>query len=191
MSILALLLAALGAGASPPAPVTSPAPAPGRVLVVGDSLAVGMKPYLTHELRPHRVVWNALAGQTTPWGLRKLQTTLRWYRPQAVVVSLGTNDGPSGTAFARRIDTALDHIPRSACVIWPDVYRPSRKGPFRALNSALDRAALTHRRLHVVPWREVVARNHVRLADGLHPDANGYHYRSALIARAVRRDCRL
>src|SRR5690349_24286880 len=46
------------------APAAAQAPQP-TVLVVGDSLAVGMKPYLTTLLQPNAVVWDARTGRTT------------------------------------------------------------------------------------------------------------------------------
>jgi lysophospholipase L1-like esterase len=182
---LATALVAAFALASPAAAQT-----PQRtVLVVGDSLAVGMKPSLTGLLPASAVVWDARSGRTTPQGLVRLRARLRQVRPQAVVVSLGTNDGSDPARFTERISKALRAIPAGACVVWADVYRPSRKGPYRALNEALRAQARLHHRLFVVPWQEAVARGAVRLPDGLHPDAAGFAYRSRLFAAALARHC--
>ena len=182
--IAVTLLAALALAA----PTAAQAPAP-TVLVVGDSLAVGMKPYLTPLLAPNAVVWDARSGRTTPQGLVRLRARLRQVRPRAVVISLGTNDGSDPARFTERISKALRAIPPGACVVWADVYRPARKGPYHALNTALRAQAGRHHRLAVVDWHEAVARHVVRLPDGLHPDSAGFAYRSRLFAAALARHC--
>jgi lysophospholipase L1-like esterase len=165
------------------------AQAPSDVLVVGDSLAVGLEPSLTAMLGGPPTTWDARSGRTTPDGLRALRAALRTVRPTTVVVSLGTNDGPDPARFADRIRRALAAIPQDACVVWSAIYRPPRKGPYLALNRVLRAAPATHPRLVVVNWDRAVAAAKVTLPDGLHPDAAGFRYRSAMIAHAVRTDC--
>src|SRR5437667_3060456 len=81
--------ASLGANDVPPQPV----------LVVGDSLAVGLEPTLGALVAPRAVVWDVRAGRTTPEGLVRLRAKLRAVTPGAVLVSLGTNDGPRTARF--------------------------------------------------------------------------------------------
>jgi lysophospholipase L1-like esterase len=181
------LVAAAAAPASSVASVTA-ADASAPVLVVGDSLAVGLKPYLGDQLGEH-VAWDAKSGRTTPQGLVALRGALKTVRPKTVVVSLGTNDGPDPTRFKSRIDRVLAATGSRACVVWPNIFRPARKGPFAALNGALEQEAARVSRLHLVDWDRAVARKAVRLPDGLHPDAAGFAYRSRMIAQAVRDDC--
>jgi lysophospholipase L1-like esterase len=170
-----------------PAARATEGPAP--VLVVGDSLAVGMEPYLGAMLAPRTVVWDAHAGRTTPWGLMRLRSRLGEAAFGTVVISLGTNDGPDPRRFASRIRRALRAIPASACVVWPDINRPPRKGRYHALNRVLDEAAAHDRRLVLVHWDRAVLKGRVALPDGLHPDAAGFEYRSQMIAGAVARGC--
>ena len=170
-------------------PTAADAAMPSPVLVVGDSLAVGMRPFLGAMLEPGDVVWDARSGRTTPEGLERLRARLREVTPQTVVISLGTNDGPDPARFADRIQRALDAIPVSACVVWADINRPPRKGGYRALNRVLEQAAAQDPRMVLVHWDRAVSRGAVALPDGLHPDSAGFRYRSLMIAGAVARGC--
>lgn len=161
----------------------------GRVLIVGDSLAVGTKPYLGAMLAGRELSWDALDGRTTPQGLTGLRAGVRAVRPQAVVVSLGTNDGPDPGRFADRIRRVLAAAPIDACVVWATINRPPRKGPYDGLNRVLRRAAVRDPRMVLVDWDRAVARGAVRLPDGLHPDAAGYRHRSRMIAHALTHRC--
>ena len=185
--LAALLLIAIAAGATA---VRSPAQAPSPILVVGDSLAVGLEPHLGAMLQPSAVVWDARSGRTTPQGLVRLRAGLREVAPRTVVISLGTNDGPDPRRFASRIHRALQAIPATDCVVWLDINRPPRKGRYEALNRVLYEAARTDRRLVVVHWDRAVRQGKVALPDGLHPDEAGFRYRSRLIAAAMARGCR-
>jgi lysophospholipase L1-like esterase len=160
----------------------------GGVLVVGDSLAVGLKPYLP-ALLEQEVTWDAKSGRTTPQGLVALRTALRTVKPKVVVISLGTNDGPDPARFRARIDKARAAIGPKTCIVWSLIYRPARKGPYAALNTVLHAEAGAHTRFHLVDWDRAVARRSVTLPDGLHPDAAGFAYRSRMIARTVRDGC--
>jgi lysophospholipase L1-like esterase len=179
--VIALLLVAV--------PVTAQAEMPSPVLVVGDSLAVGMRPYLGTMLGSSEVVWDARSGRTTPEGLVRLRARLGEVTPQTVVISLGTNDGPDPTRFADRIQRALDAIPVSACVVWTDINRPPRKGGYRGLNRVLEQAAARDPRMVLVHWDRAVLHRAVSLPDGLHPDAAGFQFRSRMVAGAIARGC--
>jgi hypothetical protein len=183
---LAALAIALASIAVPAANATQ---VPSPVLVVGDSLAVGMEPYLGALLAPGEVVWDARSGRTTLQGLVRLRAHLGDAAFQTVVISLGTNDGPDARRFASRIDRALQAIPSTACVVWLDINRPPRKGHYHALNGVLEEAAERDPRMVLVHWDRAVLKGRVALPDGLHPDAAGFQYRSLMIAGAVGRGC--
>lgn len=163
--------------------------APGPVLVVGDSLAVGMRPFLIPMLADREVAWNARMGRTTPQGLEVLRATVPQVTPTTVVVSLGTNDGSDPGRFAARIRRVLLTLPPGACVVWPTIIRPPRKGPYAALDRVLRNRARRDPRFVVPSWDYAVLRGNVRLPDGVHPDDFGFLYRSRMIARAIRTGC--
>ena len=187
-SLLGLLtVVAVLAGAAV-APAAAQAPQP-QVLVVGDSLAVGLRPFLGGMLADRTLSWDAKSGRTTPQGLAALRAALRHETPQAVVVSLGTNDGWDPRRFADRLTRVLAAIPPQSCVVWPALFRPARKGPYLALNAVLRARARQDPRLVVLNWDRWVTSGRVHLPDGLHPDDAGYQYRSAKIAAAVQHGC--
>jgi len=159
------------------------------VLILGDSLAVGTMPYLGGMLTDRNITWDAVNGRTTPQGIHALRVDLREVQPQAVVVSLGTNDGSDPRRFTRRLRRVLSDLSPSTCVIWTTIVRPRRKGEYRALNRALRAEAAHDRRLVVINWDHAVRRGTVNLRDGLHADAEGYRYRSFKIAQAVHAGC--
>ena len=170
-------------------PAAARAAMPSPVLVVGDSLAVGMRPYLGPLLGSSEVVWDARSGRTTPEGLVRLRGRLREVAPRTVVISLGTNDGPDPARFASRIRRALEAIPIGACVVWVDINRPPRKGRYHGLNRVLEAAAEDDPRMVLVHWDRAVLHGSVSLPDGLHPDPAGFEYRSLMVAGAIARGC--
>jgi hypothetical protein len=163
--------------------------AQGPVLVLGDSLAVGMRSFLGSMLPDREVVWDARTGRTTPQGLVRLRADLPQVTPTTVVVSLGTNDGSDPGRFASRMRRLLLALPPTACVVWPAIYRPPRKGPYEALNRVLRRQARSDPRFVVPRWDVVVLRGEVRLPDGLHPDQIGFRHRSRIVASAIDHHC--
>lgn len=187
--LLVFLLAASPALA--PASRSGGAPAPDgarSVLVLGDSLAVGMRPFLGTRLPAAQLTWAARSGRTTPQGLAALREALRTVTPDAAVISLGTNDGSDPVRFRRRIARVLALLPEGTCVAWAAIARPPRKGAFRRLNRAL-REEGRRRGFTVVAWDVEVAAGAVRLPDRLHPDAAGFRRRAELYADALRTAC--
>ncbi len=169
--------------------VTAPQVAPPTVLIVGDSLAVGTQPFLDRLLDHQQLTWDARSGRTTPQGLLALRADLRKITPHTIIVSLGTNDGSSPQRFASRARRLLQTVPATACVVWPTISRAPRKGAYRALNRVLRNLARHDDHLIVPAWDHAVSTGTVVLPDGVHPDTNGYRYRSRLIAAAVDRGC--
>ncbi len=186
LTVLALLCAA--ATAAPASAQTGGAEAPSassQLLVVGDSLGVGMRPYLDGLLSDRLISWDVRSGRTTPQGLQRLRAQLRQVQPQVVVVSLGTNDGSDPRRFADRVTRALAAIPPQVCVVWSTIHRPKRKGAYQELNRVL--RTLRDTRVQLVDWDLAVRTGRVSLPDGLHPDDAGYRTRSRMVANAVAR----
>ena len=72
----------------------------GTATLVGDSLNVGIEPYLADALPGWRIVANDRIGRTTPEGISELAAEKPSLSP-FVVVSLGTNDPPEDVAAFR------------------------------------------------------------------------------------------
>lgn len=184
---LALTLAIVASTGAITAPALAYGPTP--TIVVGDSLAVGTKPYLGGLLSGWPLAWDAVSGRTTPQGMRALRGELRHVQPGAVVISLGSNDGPSGLRFSDRIRRIRKAIPANACIIWPTIVRPPRKGDETQLNRSLRAAAKLDDRFVLVDWIGAVGSGRVVLPDGLHPDPAGYQERSRMISAALAAGC--
>jgi hypothetical protein len=179
-----LLVLAVLAAAAPAAHAAG-----GSVLVVGDSLAVGMRPFLIPLLGDRAVAWNARTGRTTPQGMQELRAMLPTVTPATVVISLGTNDGPDPARFANRIRRILRMLPPQACVVWPSIIRPPRKGPYVGLDGVLRRQARRDPRFHVPSWDYAVLRGEVLLPDDVHPNQFGFLFRSRMVVRTIHQRC--
>lgn len=186
-----VLVAAL---AAPPAHAAQEEPLPQEeqdVLVVGDSLAVGMRPWIGTAIEARPVRYSVRGGIGTPVGVKRLREALEVSLPTTVVLSLGTNDGPDPLRFNQRVQRILELVPADACVVWPSIHRAKRKGPFRQLNRVLRDIASRDRRITIIPWDRMIDRGTARLPDGVHPDDAGYQLLGAKVSQAVRKGCRL
>jgi lysophospholipase L1-like esterase len=158
------------------------------VLVDGDSLAVGTKPYLPGDLRGFNVRQSASISRHASQGVALLRGLGRF--PRVVVMSLGTNDDPRAVgAFRSAVRSAVHLAGRRHCVVWPNIVRPPLAGAgYAGYNRVLADENRRHRNLRVVKWTRIVRRRSLALsADGVHPDADGYKVRARAIAREVRR----
>ncbi len=162
---------------------------PAQVLIVGDSLAVGMRPFLSDMITDRQVTFDVRAGWTTPQGMEALRMDLEQYAPQTIVISLGSNDGSDPVVFADRVRRTLRAVPPFSCVVWAAIIRPKRKGAYRELNRVLRDMARRDDRLTVIDWDLMVKKGQVALRDGLHPTEDGYRWRAWVTAAAVRRGC--
>jgi lysophospholipase L1-like esterase len=161
----------------------SPGASPGTVTLIGDSLNVGIEPYLGQALPRWRVVADDQVGRTTPEGIAALeagQPALSSY----VVVSLGTNDGTDVAAFRANVARVLTLAGPDRCVIWATVWRDGK--PDDAFNDVLRAAAEANKRLRLVAWAEMVDQEPGLLAaDHLHGNGAGYEKRAEAVAEAV------
>ena len=122
------------------------------MLVVGDSLAVGHAALPHPHARRRSVAWNARRVAPRRRASQVCAPTCCRSRLTTVVVSLGTNDGSDPRRFADRIRRVLRALPPRACVIWPTIIRPPRKGPYAALDRVLRDQARSDPRFVVPSW---------------------------------------
>lgn len=162
----------------------APAVSRGTVTLIGDSLNVGVEPYLADALPRWKLVVNDRVGRSTPEGVSELEAG-RPVLSSHVVVSLGTND-PQGASAAFRVDVArlLELVGPSRCVIWATIWRGG--APSDDFNAALREGAAANGRVRLVEWATMVRAHRDWLApDGLHGSEAGYRARARAIAEAV------
>jgi lysophospholipase L1-like esterase len=162
-----------------------------RLFVVGDSLAVGTKPYLPRFLHGWRTRTSVSISKHAPEGAAELARRGHSL-PPVVVASLGTNDDPHATgSFEAAVRKSLRAAGKHGCIVWPNIVRPAVSGAtYAGFNNVLVRLAATHDNLRVVDWAAMAAHNRGWFGDdGVHPDATGYIARARAIAKQVRR-CR-
>jgi len=167
-----------------------PASAAERSLLVnGDSLAEGTKPYIPRELPSWRVMQSAAVSRHAYQGdevMRRYGSRL----PRVVHVSLGTNDDPGDLdGFRDAIADVMRVAGRSRCVVWANIVRPPYRGvSYRGYNRVLADEASRRANLRVLNWVRMVRRHPEWLADdGVHVSARGYQARAEALARSVRR----
>lgn len=157
----------------------------GAVTLVGDSLNVGIEPYLAGALPRWRIDAHDRVGRATPDGIAELHRLAGDLAP-VVVVSLGTND-PDGSEpeFRRLVAEAIAIAGPDRCLVWATIVRDgaSRSG----FDEVLRNARSEHRNLRLVDWAGMVDRDRSLLAaDMVHGTPDGYARRAEETARAVR-----
>jgi hypothetical protein len=162
-----------------------------RLLVNGDSLAVGTKPYLPKELRGWQVTQSASVSRHASEGadvMRSYGSSL----PRVIHVSLGTNDDPNQVSvFRAAIREVMDVAGSRRCVVWTNIVRPPAAGAsYAGFNRALAAESRRRDNLRIVNWVRMV-RSHPEwvVGDGVHVNAEGYKARARAVASSVRR-CR-
>jgi lysophospholipase L1-like esterase len=181
-ALVMVMLAACGSAAArltshPSSTVPAPPPPSGPVYVLGDSLTVGMAPYLPALLPGRSVEIDGKTGRTATEGLDILATR-KAPPPPTVVVALGTNDIESPGQFTAVINETMALLgPRR--VVWVNIASPTAR-PF---NVDLDAARSRHRNLEVIDWANVMAAHPEDLvADRIHNTGAGYRLRAEVIA---------
>jgi len=159
------------------------------LLVNGDSLAEGTRPYIPRELPDWRVRQSTKVSRHAAEGddvMRRYGRSLS----RVVHVSLGTNDDPGQTgAFRAAIGDVMEVAGSGRCVVWANIVRPPYGGTsYRGYNRVLTQEDERRDNLHVLNWVRMVRRHPEWLADdGVHVSAAGYRARAKAVARAVRR----
>jgi hypothetical protein len=162
-----------------------------RLLVNGDSLAVGTKPYLPQELRRWKVTQSVSVSRHAFEGADVMRAYGRSL-PRVVHVSLGTNDDPNQVdAFRAAVREVMEVAGAQRCVVWTNIVRPPVAGAsYAGYNRALAAESRPRENLRVVNWARMVHANpHWLAGDGVHVNAEGYAARAKAIAESVRR-CR-
>lgn len=197
MRLIAVLAAVAAAAASPAVRPASGAkrqshrPGSRTLLVVGDSLTVGTRPYLHHWLgRWHIHTVASISKQVTegPGTLRAFGSRL----PRVIFVNLGTNGDPRAVSLFRRQIVRTMHIagPRR-CVVWASIVRPPVAGrSYHDLNRALADEARKRRNLILFRWVKLARRHPSWFGpDHVHVTASAYNIRARAMARTIR-SCR-
>ena len=170
--------------AAPGITQTEPMLPPGEdTLVLGDSLALTVYPYLADLVPDRYVSYEAEVGRTTGGTAAALRAMSSI--PQMVIVSSGTNDA-DGASLEADATEILDRLGPDRCVVWVDVVRPdSQYAPASELNAAIDRVAAGRDNVRVLQWTELVATHPGWMSsEGIHPNREGSIGRANAFAAA-------
>jgi hypothetical protein len=182
-----------------PAPATggtnAPYAGPRTMIVIGDSLAVGMAPTLRGLLPEWDIPVDGRTGRPLAEGMEILAETPMPTGARAshaiLAFSLGTNDGPSSVdALESAVRTSMTYLGAHGCALWATIARPPMNGvSYRAMNDRLEALAAEpelYGRLLIVPWkREYDRHKSWRRSDGVHATPEGYAGRAQLYAQAA------
>ncbi len=163
----------------------APPGAVGSMTLVGDSLNVGIDPYLRTELADWSIDAHDRVGRMTWEGvdeLRRLRTTLA----PIVVVSLGTNDADgTESEFRDLVSDAIGVVGPGRCLLWATIVRGGV--PRTGFNDVLRQARVEHPNVRLVDWASMVEDDAGVLAfDTVHGTPAGYERRAAETALAAR-----
>lgn len=157
----------------------------GTVSLVGDSLNVGVEPYLRADLGGWQIDTDDVVGRATTTGVEHVSdqgTALGSY----VVISLGTNDPVTGAdAFRAEVAAVLGVASSRRCVVWATIHRNG--DAYEPFNEVLLDASATNRNLRLVEWAAMI-RDHPEwlAADGIHGTPDGYRARATAVLDAMR-----
>lgn len=178
------------ARAVPPAPASSNVPAklPRDVLVIGDSLAIGMADELRKALPGWSVRTDSQISRPLAEGMQVLGRQPD--TPAIVAFSLFTNDDPRDTSALESAVRTTATRP-GGCAVWSTIAAPPVKGAdYSEANQRLRMLATDPdlaEHLQVVDWSAAVARTPSLIAgDGVHATTAGYRKRARLFARAIK-----
>ena len=182
--------AAASAAAAPASSSPSAASnlAPSRMVLVGDSLAVGIQSPLTNALSGWSLSTNARVGRPLAEGMSVVRGMSE--RPPVLAVSLFTNDAPGAVESLRA--AVRETVARQAghgCAVWATIVRPPVGGvTYARANEALAQlAAANPAVMKLVPWAQEVAAHPEWLGpDGVHATPAGYSARAQMYAEAAR-----
>jgi hypothetical protein len=177
-TLLALaFVAALGSS------VTAPAAPGDDVVVIGDSLGVGMEPYLDDELSGYAVRTDAEIGRGSPAGVDALAQNLT-PDDDVIVFALGSNDDPRQPQTLAGSLAAAQRLAGERCLVVATLEVSGLTGiPEEPLNRAIRSFGAANPHVRVVDWHGAVSPG--LLSDGGHATPEGYALRASLFARAI------
>ncbi len=159
-----------------------------EVLLIGDSLAVGMEAPLKAELQGWKVEVDGLKSRPLAAGMQILQ---RQSDPPAILAfSLFTNDTPSSVG-ALEAAVRATATRAGGCAVWGTVVRPPYQGaPYDGVNRRLRQLAKQEQLalgLQIADWDAAVTGEPSLLAgDAVHATPSGYAVMAKLYADAIR-----
>jgi lysophospholipase L1-like esterase len=155
------------------------------VLLIGDSLTVGTKPYFTEQLAGQPVQVDATSGISLAEGMRRYHAAKD--KPRVVEMALFTNNSPGQKDELRKAieETIADAKARGGKVVWATIVRP---GDYGAVNDMIrDYAAKNPGVMEVVDWAKMVQQHPGYVGgDGVHSGAEGYKARAQAFADAAK-----
>lgn len=161
-----------------------------RLVMIGDSLALGLKTTLPDQLSSWSVSVDGRIGRPLAEGMRILaRTDLPPAASSVLAMVLFTNDSPGNVGALRSaVQSSLSRVGSHGCVIWATVHAPPIGGvSYDAANRELRRLAGAHENMRLVDWAALVDRNPGLLEpDDVHPTAAGYVASAKRFARAAR-----
>jgi lysophospholipase L1-like esterase len=152
----------------------------GSLTMLGDSLNVGVEPYLREALDGWRVDGDNLSGRGSDDGIAALER-LGETVGSVLVVSLGTNDPQTDVeGFRRDVERVLELAGPGRCVVWATIVRD---GPNARFNEVLEELDDRHDSLRLVDWHRMVDDHPEWLTgDGVHGTPEGYRERARAVA---------
>jgi hypothetical protein len=182
LAAAALLGTAAGAGGKAHIPYSR------SLLVVGDSLTVGTRPYLPHYL-PHFRIHQEVAISTQVTQGPGIMRRYGRHLPRVIFVNLGTNGDPRATGlFEHEVRSVMHIAGKHRCVVWASIVRPPVAGAsYARLNRVLADQARTRRNLMLFRWVRM-ARAHPYWfgPDHVHVTATAYRIRAKAMAEQIR-----
>ncbi len=153
------------------------------MLLIGDSLGLGIQPYLSGLLPGWSVTSDSRTGRPLAEGMDRWRAE----RGDAAVsaFSLFTNDAPTSTSA---LESAVRESAADGCAVWATIVRPPQGGvSYARANTVLQRLAQElPGRVVVVPWAQTVRDNPSFVgSDGVHATTAGYQARAQLYASAI------
>jgi hypothetical protein len=165
--------------------VAAPAPAaPGDdVLVIGDSLGVGMEPFLADKLSGYDIRTDAEIGRGSAAGVEALTKRLT-DGDDVIVFALGSNDDPSQPEQLAANLLAANSLAGGRCLVVATLEVSEYSGvPEEPLNETIQAFAQANSNVRLVDWHDAVTPD--LLTDGGHATAEGYALRASLFADAI------